>query len=149
MLERVNAMAVRKLGRLPIGALALIALLGGCSNGSVSSLPAASGSMARAELSPALHKNKTGGGVVYLTQMYGNDVSVYQRQGQSGLNLGFLKNVHGTLRTAGRDDDAERLALRRQRRRQQRPNLPSEEDEAESPRLRRLPTTTSCRSTSP
>ncbi|MFZ1018726.1 MAG: hypothetical protein WAN39_12735, partial [Candidatus Cybelea sp.] len=94
-------MAVRKLGRLPIGALALIALLAGCSNGPVSSLPAASGSMARAELSPALHKNKTGGGVVYLTQMYGNDVSVYQRQGQSGLNLGFLQNVNGLSEPQG------------------------------------------------
>jgi DNA-binding beta-propeller fold protein YncE len=94
-------MAVRKLGRLPIGALALIALLGGCSSGSVSSLPATSGSMARAELSSALHKNKTGGGVIYLTQMYGNDVSVYQRQGQSGLNLGFLHNVNGLSEPQG------------------------------------------------
>jgi len=85
-------MPFHKLARLPIGALALVALLSGCSNGSGSSLPATSGSMARAALSPALHRNKSGGGIVYTTQMYGNDVSVYQRQGQSGLNLGFLKN---------------------------------------------------------
>jgi hypothetical protein len=93
-------MPFRTIGRLPIGALALVALLGGCSNGSSSSLPAASGTMARAELSPALHK-KSGGGVVYTTQMYGNDVSVYQRQGQSGLDLNFLQNVPGLSEPQG------------------------------------------------
>ncbi|HEY1883458.1 MAG TPA: hypothetical protein VGG51_10510 [Candidatus Cybelea sp.] len=93
-------MPFRKIGRLQIGALALVALLGGCSNGFSSSLPATSGTMARAELSRALHK-KSGGGVVYTTQMYGDDVSVYQRQGQSGLNLNFLENVPGLSEPQG------------------------------------------------
>jgi sugar lactone lactonase YvrE len=96
----MEAMLFRNSNCLPIGALALVALLGGCSNGSAN-LPATSGSMARAELSPALHRNKSGGGIVYTTQMYGNDVSVYQRQGQSGLNLGFLKNVSGLSEPQG------------------------------------------------
>jgi DNA-binding beta-propeller fold protein YncE len=98
-------MFVRTLTKFPIGAFLSLALLSDC-NAASTAVPIASGAQARAVLQQPSGK-MSGGGLMYTSQMYGNDASVYGRSGPNGLTLIYEKSLRkglsrpqGTVTTA-------------------------------------------------